>query len=66
MEDLSKKLETIIAQSDEKKEEFEQINKFEKTFNELQKIAPMEKPTYNLPQVDTLGRMTYVSLNQRP
>jgi hypothetical protein len=65
MEDLSKKLEIIISQSDDKKEELEQINKFEKTFNELQKIAPVEKPTYSLPQVDTLGRMTYVSLNQR-
>jgi hypothetical protein len=58
-------LETIIDHLDDKKEQYEQINKFEETFNELQKIAPMEKPTYSLPQVDTLGRMTYASLNQR-
>ncbi len=65
MEDLSKKLEIIISQSNDGKEDLEQIIKFEETFNKLQKIAPVDKPTYSLPQVDTLGKSTYLSLNQR-
>lgn len=65
MENIAKMLELIVNQSESNKATFEQVLQFEDTMKNLQKLVPMEKPTYNLPQVDTIGKSTYLSLNKK-
>jgi hypothetical protein len=62
---ISKKIEEILSQSESSSSGFGQIAKFEETLKNLQKIAPINKPVYNLPQTDTIGKQTYSSLNRK-
>ena len=65
MEKLAEKLDSIILQVESDKANFEQLSKFEDTMNNLQRLLPLEKPSYVFPLVDTLGRQTYSSLNKK-
>jgi hypothetical protein len=65
MENIADKLEEIKNQTDSEKSKFEQLSKFEDTIKNLQKILTIEKPTYSFPQVDTIGKQTYTSLNKK-
>lgn len=64
MKNLAERIEQITKQSEIDKANFEQLIKFEETIRNLQKLAPLSKPTYVFPQVDTIGR-TYNSLNKK-
>jgi len=64
MKNIAEKLEAIIKQSENDIAKFDQISKFEDTLNSVQKHLTLEKPTYNFPQVDTIGKMVYASLNR--
>jgi hypothetical protein len=65
MKNLAEKLEQIINESDANMAEFDQISKFEDTMKDLQKVVTFAKPTYVFPQVDTIGKQTYTSLNKK-
>lgn len=65
MKNIAEKLDEIIKQTASDKAKFEQLSNFEDTMNTLQSIMAMEKPTYNYPQVDTIGKQTYSSLNKK-
>lgn len=64
MKNIAEKIEQIAKQSEIDKAKFEQLAKFEETIQNLQKLAPLSKPSYVFPQVDTIGR-TYNSLNKK-
>jgi hypothetical protein len=65
MKNIAEKLDQINKQSEIDKAKFDQLVKFEETLHELQKIAPLSRPTYILPQVDTIGSRTYSLLNKK-
>jgi hypothetical protein len=65
MKNIADKLEEIKNQTDVEKEGFEQLSRFEDTLKNLQKVLTLEKPTYSFPQVDTIGKRTYTSLNKK-
>ena len=65
MKNIAEKLEVITKQSEYDKAKFEQLSKFDDMMNHLQVLMTIEKPVYNLPQVDTIGRRTYSSLNKK-
>lgn len=65
MNNISEKFEDIVKLSENDKVKYEQLSKFDDTMNKLKVLMPIEKPLYNLPQVDTIGRRTYSSLNKK-
>lgn len=65
MKNIADKLEEIKSQTDVEKAKFEQLTRFDDTIKNLEKVLTLEKPTYNFPQVDTIGKQTYTSLNKK-
>ncbi|MBL7854408.1 MAG: hypothetical protein JNL17_08410 [Cyclobacteriaceae bacterium] len=65
MRNLTDKLKDIKIQAEVENAKFEQLSKFEHTLNDLQKVLTLDKPTYSLPHVDTIGKRTYSSLNKK-
>jgi len=65
MKNIADKLEEIKSQTDVEKTKFEQLSKFDETMKNLQKILTLEKPSYSFPQVDTIGKRTYTTLNKK-
>lgn len=65
MKNIADKLEEIKNQTDVEKAKFEQLTRFEDTIKNLEKVLTLEKPTYSFPQVDTIGKQTYTSLNKK-
>ena len=65
MKNIAEKLDVIIKQSVIDNAKFDQLSKFEDTLNKLQSLMSIEKPTYDFPQVDTIGKRTYSSLNKK-
>lgn len=65
MENISDKLEQIVEDFSSAVSNLEQLKRFEDTMKDLQSLTSLDKPQYNLPQVDTLGRTTYLSLNRQ-
>lgn len=65
MKNIADKLEEIKSQTDVEKAKFEQLARFDDTIKNLEKVLTLEKPTYSFPQVDTIGKQTYTSLNKK-
>ena len=65
MNNITGKIDRIVRRTNANKHRFEQIAKFDSTIECLQKIAPVEKPSYNLPLIDTIGKQTYSILNKK-
>jgi hypothetical protein len=65
MKNLVEKVEQIVNQSETEKAKLNQLATFEVTLKSLQEIVPLDKPTYAFPQVDTIGKRTYSTLNKR-
>lgn len=65
MENMADKLDDIKRHSDLEETKFEQISKFDETLKNLEKVLKLEKPTYSFPQVDTIGKQTYTSINKK-
>ena len=65
MKNIADQLEEIKKQTEADKDKFDQLSSFEETINNLQKVFALKKPTYSLPQVDTIGKQTYISLNKK-
>lgn len=65
MKNVADRLEEIKNQTYVEKAKFEQLTRFEETIKNLEKVLTLEKPTYSLPQVDTIGKRTYTSLNKK-
>ncbi|MBE2281272.1 MAG: hypothetical protein IAE91_12840 [Ignavibacteriaceae bacterium] len=63
MKNLSEKITKLNNQTDKEKGKLEQVSQFDVTIEELKKITNLQKPTYNLPLVDTIGKHTHSSLN---
>ena len=65
MEKIATRLEEIIIKTEAEKAKFEQLSKFDETLENLQKILTLEKPSYSFPQIDTIGKRVYTSLNKK-
>jgi hypothetical protein len=65
MRNIADKLEEIKNQTDVEEAKFEQLTRFEDTIKNLEKVLTLEKPSYSFPQVDTIGKRTYSSLNKK-
>lgn len=65
MKNIADKLEGIKNQTDVGRAKFEQLSRFNDTLKNLEKVLTLEKPTYSFPQVDTIGKRTYTSLNKK-
>lgn len=65
MKNIADKIEEIRVHIDLEKAKFEQLTRFEDTIRNLEKVLSLEKPTYSFPQVDTIGKQTYTSLNKK-
>lgn len=65
MRNIADKLEEIKNQTDVEEAKFEQLIRFEDTIKNLEKVLTLEKPSYSFPQVDTIGKRTYSSLNKK-
>ncbi len=64
MNSLSEQVEDILKNIDTNKENLKQIAVYEETISKLQHFVNLEKPEYNLPLVDTIGKQTYILLNK--
>ena len=64
MKNIAEKLDVIAKQSEIDKSELDQLLKFDETMNQLKVLMSIEKPIYNFPQIDTIGKRTYSSLNK--
>lgn len=65
MKQIATKLEEVIIKTEAEKAKFEQLAKFDETLKNLQKVITLEKPSYSFPQIDTIGKRTYSSLNRK-
>lgn len=57
MKKITEKVEKVLTLNNNNV--YKQIEDFERTLFELQKLDKIEKPTYTLPQVDTIGKYTF-------
>lgn len=62
MKEIHKQVEEILTLKENKV--YQQITDFDKTLKDLQKIYKIEKPVYDLPQVDTIGKYTFNKLHK--
>lgn len=65
MKNIAENIEQIIKRLETNNAKFEQISKLDETLKSLQVVSSTEKPSYILPQIDTIGKNTYSSLNKK-
>ena len=63
MSDLAEKVEEIVKNFEIREDKSEQLAKLEEILEKLQDIIVLEKKSYNLPHVDTLGKNTFRYIN---
>ncbi|TZF82073.1 hypothetical protein FW774_15375 [Pedobacter sp. BS3] len=62
---LAKKLTQVISKELSKPSTAQQQKEFDKLLNDMKKAGLIKDPVYNLPQVDTIGKTYYSSINKR-
>ena len=65
MKNIAENIEQIIKRLEPNNAKFEQISKLDDTLKSLQSVSPIDKPSYIFPQIDTIGKNTYSSLNKK-
>lgn len=65
MENIANKVEEIVMQFESEQKSFEDMLKFDDILKRLGKLVILETPTYDLPMVDTIGKNTYNSINNK-
>lgn len=64
MKNIANKLEEIKNQLEIDNASFDQLSNFDTTIKNLEKFLKLEKPSYDFPHIDTIGKQTYNSLNK--
>ena len=62
MKSTTENLAKIISKESAKLSENKKIKEFERLLADLKKTGLIEKPDYNLPLVDTIGKIYYSSI----
>lgn len=62
MKSTTENLAKIISKESAKLSENKKIKEFERLLADLKKTGLIEKPNYNLPLVDTIGKIYYSSI----
>ncbi|WP_018627337.1 hypothetical protein [Niabella aurantiaca] len=62
---LDKKLTQVISKELSNDSNAQKQMEFEKILNDMKKAGVIKKPVYDLPQVDTIGKTYYSSMNKR-
>lgn len=65
MELLAEKLTQVISKELLKEANAQKQMEVNKILDDMKKAGILKKPVYNLPQVDTIGKTYYSSLNKR-
>lgn len=65
MESLTKQVEKTLELEITKKSKEKDFRDLEQLLEKLDKLGLSNKPNYNLPQVDTIGKRLYNSLNSK-
>ena len=65
MKTIAENIEQIIKRLETSDAKFEQISSLDDAIKSLQVIYPIDKPSYIFPQIDTIGKNTYSSLNKK-
>ena len=65
MKNIAENIEQIIKRLEPNNAKFEQISKLDDTLKSLQSVSTIDKPSYIFPQIDTIGKNTYSSLNKK-
>lgn len=65
MNNLSEKLQEIIAKEEKKNSHDKQFEKLDQFVDEMKKSGLIKKPDYTLPMVDTIGKTYYSSINRK-
>ncbi len=61
MKDIEKKVVEVIQKEEQKFNE--EIKKIDVLVKDINEVCPIEKPTYALPLVDTIGKTYFNTLN---
>jgi hypothetical protein len=65
MSKLAEKVEQILKDHEKLQINSGLINDYFETVKKLSELNIIQKPTYNFPPTDTLGRWTYSNLNRK-